>query len=334
MKSEPVVEPVTAPKAKGKRKSKNKRKNAKINEEKDIDREKKSSDTINEEKEASKNIDKEIGKINENICLVKDSSSNDVCKETNKELKDSNNLEEVNNTKDRTVTFKQVNEIMDIVTDTIHSVSEAIDTVNEAIKTDGMDDLINQMENLTGLGGVSADNAKNSEIINEISTENAGIGDKSVNDNLVNTSIIVETENLDNLSTEDIKNPTVTESENLDTQNDSTKDLQNTKASRKVTIADTKRNLDNHNPIPTESGKIPATEIPTLTEPANSETRSKEEAYCNKCFVTKIEGVCLCSNVNLYMLLGKGSKDGKKNGGECEGAASVDLSSAIALINR
>ncbi|KAH9643095.1 hypothetical protein HF086_002778 [Spodoptera exigua] len=63
------------------------------------------------------------------------------------------------------------------------------------------------------------------------------------------------------------------------------------------------------------------------------------KGYCNKCFNTKLNGVCLCSNVNLYyQLLNKASfanrGDYKKPQNEADSFASVDLSTAIALINR
>lgn len=63
------------------------------------------------------------------------------------------------------------------------------------------------------------------------------------------------------------------------------------------------------------------------------------KVYCNKCYNVKINGVCLCVNVTLYYtLLAKSNNkivksDSKKSVSD-DGVASVDLSTAIALINR
>ncbi|CAH1642717.1 unnamed protein product [Spodoptera littoralis] len=62
------------------------------------------------------------------------------------------------------------------------------------------------------------------------------------------------------------------------------------------------------------------------------------KGYCNKCFNAKLNGVCMCTNVNLYyQLLAKSNNSNRgeyKKGQNEESFASVDLSTAIALINR
>lgn len=72
-------------------------------------------------------------------------------------------------------------------------------------------------------------------------------------------------------------------------------------------------------------------------EKSSKDKEKSSQVYCNKCFNTKLNGVCLCTNVNLYHQLVAKSNVGRgdyKKGLSDESFASVDLSTAIALINR
>nr|XP_049696043.1 endoribonuclease Dcr-1 isoform X1 [Helicoverpa armigera]XP_049696044.1 endoribonuclease Dcr-1 isoform X1 [Helicoverpa armigera] len=205
-----------------------------------------------------------------------------------------------------------INNAVKTVNNVVKSVNEVINNVNEAVNI-GINDLINQIIDETASLNVSDELENNCDISNNLDAET------SQNSETGELEVKLDKNHVDN-DNHSIRNeidiePIKTEIENHSSTNDSTR---------------------------TE------TDIEPNTSKIDKQSNDKEESIkeielsfnnCEKCYNVKISGVCLCANVNMYyQLLAKASamnkSDFKKNISENEPTASVDLSTAIALINR
>ena len=258
-------------------------------------------------KDNIKKISKENRKSNINICEnVASNNDNtiDICEGNNNKPTDdtqnnnaddnngvNNNIITESNDNDNILTNNKVNEAMVIVNETMTTVNKAIKIVNEAIKTDGMDDIINEMENLTAFGNFP----------NEITSQNNETGEIEVN--------------LDSKTNEESDDCSKLKDVPVQAENNEIPNIQSSNADKN----DITNNIENRNQ---NSGDIVVSNV-----------------QCNKCFNVKLNGVCLCVNVNLYyQFLAKANlvnrSDNRKNLSDCDNTANVDLNSAIALINR
>ncbi|KAJ8704864.1 hypothetical protein PYW08_012184 [Mythimna loreyi] len=352
-KPDTVNDTVTNTKGKKRKKSKNKNRDDKSNDKKDV----------------SKITAEENSEINKNICL---DNANKI------EINDTNNLEV--NDKRRDIKNKSVNEVLDIVTNTINDVSNAMGNVSDAINKDGIEELINQMEDLTTIGvqhnsetgeiEVNLDKTVKENDFKEVNVKEMDAKDENQDKILSSKENIdknqefnneVLTNNLDTQKESDknIQNSnnsskqlttgdlTVGDSNNLDTQKESDKNIQilnNTSLTEQLTTGDTKKEVvletecDNLNSNLNRDNQNLIVNHDNQSSIVNHDSQSVSKDSCDKCFNMKINGVCLCSNVDLYyQLLAKANicrSESKKSVIDCDTTASVDLSTAIALINR
>ncbi|KAJ8706627.1 hypothetical protein PYW07_012705 [Mythimna separata] len=299
-KLETVSDNVTNVKGKKRKKSKKKNKDD-VKDDFTINKNSEKDDTTankNSEKDdttANKNSEelvKDVSKINveenRDICLGNDSSDNSNKIEINKLEK-----EDVSNDRRNGIENKSVNEALDIVADTINDVSNVMNSVSEAIKKDGIDDLIDQMEDLTTISvqhnnetgeiEVNIDKTvkdKDSELVNMKKMDVIEIKAKENDPELVNINEI---------------------DENQDGIHNSTKKIDVTQdCNSKISAQNIEKRSD-------------ATKLLIVDDSKNLGTE-KENVLLAKANLSKSEG--------------------RKSVSDCDNSASVDLSTAIALINR
>lgn len=224
------------------------------------------------------------------------------------------NNNSIDNDRSNLITNEKVIEAMDIVNNTLNTVNDAINTVNEAIKKDGMDDIIHQIEELTVSGSFNEEKTQ----------KNSETGEREVN--------------IDNTKTDIGSKDEYRSSKQYIDEYHKLQDTPNTNSIDDITNKNTITVTVKSNPNNPENNS----KLSTIVDTGNHDTQLIKEnepnVYCNKCFNMKLNGVCLCSNVNLYnQLLAKSNlskSDSRKNFSETDSSASVDLSTAIALINR
>ncbi|PZC70491.1 hypothetical protein B5X24_HaOG215877 [Helicoverpa armigera] len=253
-------------------------------------------DTGNNNIRINSSIDNNVSLNNDDANIHSKNNNENITEEVNNK----NNAENI------------INNAVKTVNNVVKSVNEVINNVNEAVNI-GINDLINQIIDETASLSVSDELENNCDISNNVDPE---------------TSQNSETGELE------VK---------LDKNH---VDIDNHSIRNEIDIEPIKTEIENHSN--TNDSIKTETDIEPNTSKIDKQSNDKEESNkeielsfnnCEKCYNVKISGVCLCANVNMYyQLLAKASamnkSDFKKNISENEPTASVDLSTAIALINR
>lgn len=200
------------------------------------------------------------------------------------------------------------------------NISEDIDSKNEILSSEG-----NISKSQDSTFKINSKDIQSSNISMQLAvkdTENLDIQNMSKESVFYDKDI--QTSNISNTT----KQLIITEFEYCDTQNKSKEESMN--FSKESTVLENE-NSESQNPIVDDDSQ-------NSNVDGDSQNISKESVCCDKCFISKINGVCPCGNVNLYyQMLAKdnlGRSESKKSFSDGDNTASVDLSTAIALINR